>query len=129
MLKTIFSTIPYTNYAKNIIAEYEGYYSSVVFVYLMGLGYDAVAEDVTNKGRIDLTLKTRDKILIIEFKVDKKEEPIKQIRERKYYEKYLNENKKIYLIGINFDSSERNISEYKFEIIKSECRNPKYEKN
>jgi hypothetical protein len=61
-----------------------------------------------------------DKILIIEFKVDKKEEPIKQIKERKYYEKYLNENKKIYLIGINFDSEERNISKYKYEIIKSE---------
>jgi hypothetical protein len=95
----------------------------------MGLGYDAVAEDVTNKGRIDLTLKTRDKILIIEFKVDKKEEPIKQIRERKYYEKYFNENKKIYLIGINFDSEERNISEYKYEIIKSEYQNPKSETN
>jgi hypothetical protein len=86
----------------------------------MALGYDVIAEDVTNKGRIDLTLKMKDKILIIEFKVDKKEEPIKQIKERKYYEKYLNEGKKIYLVGINFDSEERNISEYKYEIIKSE---------
>ncbi len=115
-LKTIFSTIPYNNYANNIISQYEGYYSSVVFVYLMTLGYDVIAEDVTNKGRIDLTIKTNDKILIIEFKVDaEKEEPIKQIKERRYFEKYLNENKDIYLIGISFDSKEKNIKEYEME--------------
>jgi hypothetical protein len=85
----------------------------------MALGYDVIAEDVTNKGRIDLTLKMKDKILIIEFKVDKKEEPIKQIKERKYHEKYLNEKKKIYLVGINFDSEEKNITEYGIEIIKN----------
>ena len=115
-LKTIFATIPYNNYANNIISQYEGYYSSVVFVYLMALGYDIVAEDVTNKGRIDLTIKTNDKIIIIEFKVDaEKEEPIKQIKERRYFEKYLNENKDIYLIGISFDSKEKNIKEYEME--------------
>ncbi len=115
-LKTIFATIPYNNYANNIISQYEGYYSSVVFVYLMALGYDIVAEDVTNKGRIDLTIKTNDKIIIIEFKVDaEKEEPIKQIKERRYFEKYLNENKDIYLIGISFDSKEKNINEYEIE--------------
>ena len=46
-LKSIFSSIPYSNYANNIISKYEGYYSSVVFVYLMALGYDVIAEDVT----------------------------------------------------------------------------------
>ena len=115
-LKTIFATIPYNNYANNIISQYEGYYSSVIFVYLMALGYDVIAEDVTNKGRIDLTIKTNDKILIIEFKVDAdKEKPIKQIKERRYFEKYINENKEIYLIGISFSSKERNIKEYEIE--------------
>jgi len=32
-------------------------------------------------------------------------------------EKYLNENKNIYLIGINFDEKERNISKFEFEKI------------
>ena len=81
----------------------------------MALGYDVIPEDITNKGRIDLTVKTEDKILIIEFKVDAKEQPIKQIKERRYYEKYLNENKEIYLIGMVFDSMERNIREWKIE--------------
>ncbi len=115
-LKTIFATIPYQNYANNIISKYEGYYSSVIFVYLMALGYDLIPEDITNKGRIDLTLKMKDKILIIEFKVDgQKEKPIKQIKQRKYYEKYLQENKEIYLLGIIFDSEERNIRKWEIE--------------
>ena len=115
-LKTIFATIPYTNYANNIISKYEGYYSSVIFVYLMALGYDVIPEDITNKGRIDLTIKAKDKILIIEFKVDaEREEPIYQIKQRRYYEKYLSEGKEIYLIGISFSSEERNIVDYEIE--------------
>ena len=115
-LKTIFATIPYTNYANNIISKYEGYYSSVIFVYLMALGYDVIPEDITNKGRIDLTIKAKDKILIIEFKVDaEKEEPIYQIKQRRYFEKYLSEGKEIYLIGISFSSEERNIVDYEIE--------------
>ncbi len=114
-LKSIFASIPYNNYANNIISRYEGYYSSVVFVYLMALGYEVVAEDATNKGRIDLTLKTKDKILIIEFKVDSNEKPIEQIKKKKYYKKYTKENKPIYLIGIKFDSKERNIVEWEME--------------
>ena len=112
VLKTIFASIPYHNYAKNIIAGYEGYYSSVVFVYLSALGYEVIPEDTTSRGRIDLTLKLDDKIVIIEFKVDTDESPIKQIKEKKYYEKYLGENKAIYLVGINFDSRKRNIAKY-----------------
>ncbi len=117
-LKTIFATIPYTNYANNIISKYEGYYSSVIFVYLMALGYEVIPEDITNKGRIDLTIKTKDKILIIEFKVDvEKEKPIYQIKQRRYFEKYLSENKEVYLIGISFNSEERNIVDYEIEKI------------
>jgi hypothetical protein len=38
---------------------------------------------------------------------------IKQILEKKYYEKYLNKNKKIVLIGIEFSKKLRNIKDYK----------------
>lgn len=110
VLKSIFSSIPYQNYANNIISKYEGYYSSVVYVYLSALGYEIIPEDNTNKGRIDLTIKLPNKIIIIEFKVDSKEDPIKQIEDKKYYQKYLAENKPIYLLGIKFDSKDKNIT-------------------
>ncbi|WP_198262786.1 PD-(D/E)XK nuclease domain-containing protein [sulfur-oxidizing endosymbiont of Gigantopelta aegis] len=65
-LSALFASIPYNNYApkevplgyaNKVIERYEGYYASVVFTYLMSLGFPCVAEDVTHKGRIDLTIK------------------------------------------------------------------------
>ncbi len=66
-------------------------------------------EDITNRGRIDLTVFIEDKIYIIEFKVGSEDAP-KQIKEKKYYEKYQNLNKEIYLVGINFYLNDKNIS-------------------
>ncbi len=114
-LTSLFASIPYNNYANNIIANYEGYYSSVVFTFLASLGFDIISEDTTSKERIDLTLKTENSIVIIEFKVDSKEKPIEQIKIKKYYDKYLNENKDIYLVGVNFCSEEKNISDFLWE--------------
>ena len=113
-LKVLFSSIAYNNYTKNNIEIYEGYYASIIYTYLASLGMELIPEDVTNKGRIDLTIKFKDKIYIIEFKVDS-DDALKQIKEKKYYEKYLNENKDIYLIGINF--KDRNISKLEWEKI------------
>ena len=115
VLKSLFAAIPYNNYVKNELASYEGYYASVIYTFLSSLGYETAAEDVTNKGRIDLTLKTETSIFIFEFKVDSPEEAIKQIKERKYYEKYLADGKDIFMIGINFDSGLKNISDFKWE--------------
>ena len=115
VLKSLFAAIPYNNYVKNELANYEGYYASVIYTFLSSLGYETAAEDVTNKGRIDLTLKTETSIFIFEFKVDSPEEAIKQIKERKYYEKYLADGKDIFMIGINFDSGLKNISDFKWE--------------
>ena len=43
---------------------------------------------------------------------------LKQIREKRYYEKYEKEGNVIHLLGINFSSRERNISDWKEEIIR-----------
>ncbi len=115
ILVSLFAAIPYNNYTKNKLTNYEGHYASIIYTFLSALGFDTVTEDVTNKGRIDLTLKTKNSIFIFEFKVDSKEKAIKQIKERKYYEKYQTENKEIFMVGINFDSELKNISNFKWE--------------
>jgi hypothetical protein len=89
-----------------------------VYCYLAGAGLEIIAEDVTNRGRINLTIKIENIIYILEFKVTN-EEALKQIKEKKYYEKYLNENKDIYLVGITFDEEKRNIKEFKWEKLTS----------
>jgi len=117
-LQSIFASIPYNNYTNNDIQNYEGFYASVLYVYFQSLGIDIIGEDVTNKGRIDLTLKISNIIYIIEFKVNaKKGEALQQIKDKKYHEKYLNQTKEIYLVGIEFDESEKNISNFEWEKI------------
>ena len=69
-LKSLFASIPYNNFTGAKLYEYEGYYASVFYAYLKSLGVEAIGEDVTNKGRIDLTLKMPNAIFIFEFKTD-----------------------------------------------------------
>ena len=114
--KSLFASIPYNLFTKNKMYQYEGYYVSVFYAYLKALGIELIGEDCTNKGRIDLTLKLPNSIFIIEFKVDGKS-AIEQIKEKKYHEKYMSENKELFIIGIEFSKKERNISQFEWEKI------------
>ncbi len=114
-LTALFASIPYNNYANSIIQHYEGYYASVVYAYLASLGFQIIAEDTTSKGRVDMTIILPDKVYVIEFKVNT--EPgsaLKQIKQKGYYEKYLSNTKKVFLVGIGFDAEEKNIVEFEW---------------
>ncbi len=113
ILKSLFASIPFNSYVKNNISHFEGYYSNIVFAYLSASALKIIAEDVTNRGRIDLSIFLGNNAYIIEFKVGKDENPLKQIKEKRYFEKYQGEYENIYLIGILFDEDEKNI--HKFE--------------
>ena len=80
------------------------------------MGIEIIGEDVTNKGRIDLTIKMADAIYILEFKVDgTKGDALSQVKNKKYHEKYLSQNKDIFLIGIEFDTTDKNICNFEWE--------------
>jgi len=115
-LISLFASIPYNNFVKNNIAEYEGFYASVLYAYLQSLGFDIEGEDVTNQGRIDLAVKLPDVIYLFEFKVID-EEPLSQMKEKGYYQKYLSTGRDIYLVGIVFDREKRNIKNFIWEKI------------
>ncbi len=114
IFESLFASIPYNNYVKNTIGEYEGYYASVFYSYLAASGVKIVAEDVTNSGRIDLSILIKEKVYIVEFKVDELN-ALSQIKKKNYAKKYLNQAKEIYLIGISFDSKEKDIKEFEWE--------------
>ncbi len=113
-LESMFAHIPYSNYTKNNLPQYEGFYASVIYVYLQSLGLDIIGEDVTNLGRINLTVKIENKIYILEFKVGN-ENALAQIKAKNYAQKYSNDGKTIYLVGINFDENKRNVSGFEWE--------------
>ncbi|MCX8085106.1 MAG: PD-(D/E)XK nuclease domain-containing protein, partial [Calditerrivibrio sp.] len=97
-----------------------GFYASIVYALFNGAGFDVVAEDTTNRGRIDLTITYNNKAYIIEFKVveDQPEKTaLHQIEEKKYYEKYVGKYEEICLIGIEFSKKQRNIVDFEWKKI------------
>jgi len=113
-LKSLFASIPYNLFTKNDMDKKEGYYVSVFYSYIKALGIEIISEDVTNKGRIDLTLKLPNAIFVVEFKVDGTS-ALQQIKEKNYHDKYLDAKLPIYLVGLEFDTKERNISKVESE--------------
>ena len=111
IIRHLFASIAYNNYTNNQIDRYEGFYSSVLFAFFIGCGVNIIAEDVSNRGRIDLTLKAGGQTFLLELKVTDGE-PLEQIKRMKYYEKYAGER---YLIGIVFDPKARNVSRFEVE--------------
>jgi hypothetical protein len=113
VIRHLFASIAYNNFTNNDIERYEGFYASVLYAFFFSIGVDIIAEDVSNKGRIDLTLKVGERTFLFEFKVTDGD-PLEQIKRMKYYEKYSGER---YLIGIVFDPKQRNVSRFEWEKI------------
>ncbi len=111
IIKSLFAGIPYSNVP---LTRYEDYYKSVLYAFLMGAGFEVQVEDITDKGRIDLTVKLpsiykkESPVFIIELKVVNKKEgtALKQIKEKKYYEKYKHYSS-LYIIGMEFDKKNK----------------------
>ncbi|GAB4198797.1 MAG: ATP-binding protein [Bacteroidia bacterium] len=121
LFHSLFSGIPYQWYINNRLNEYEGFFASVFYSVFQSLGITVIPEDTTNKGRIDLTVIINNNIFIFEFKTSDESDnniyPLQQIKNKKYHEKYLHQNKNIYLIGIEFSKKDRNIAKYEYEKI------------
>jgi len=78
------------------------------------MGIELIGEDVTNKGRIDLTIKLPNAIYVIEFKTDGSN-ALSQIKAMNYHEQYRDDGRDIYLLGLEFDVKEKNIGKLEWE--------------
>ncbi|WP_424858886.1 MULTISPECIES: ATP-binding protein [unclassified Tepidimonas] len=111
--ESLFAGIPADWYRANPVLHYEGYWASVFYSHLASLGLDLTPEDVTNQGRIDLTLKLPQAIVIMEFKRIDGDQPtgeaIAQLRQRGYADKYRADGRPIWLLGVEFSSATRNV--------------------
>jgi len=118
VIKSLFASIAYNNFTNNYIENYEGFYASVFYAYFAGAGFDKIiAEEATSEGRIDLSVFIDDKVYIFEFKVNK-QGALEQIKEKRYHEKYISDYNEIYIVGVEFDSKNRNVSDYGWERVK-----------
>jgi len=89
-----------------------------LFSFFMSTGYEVRGEDVSRRGRADIVVLARDKVYVVEIKTDAQEPAIKQIEERRYWEKYEGAGREIYLVGINIDSEARRVGEMEVKRIK-----------
>jgi hypothetical protein len=95
----------------------EGFFQAIFFTFLEKSGIHTTTEVSTNIGRIDLVSEMPKCIYIFELKLDKTaESALDQACTKKYKERYSHAGKEILLMGINFSSKTRNISEWKGEL-------------
>ena len=118
IIKSYFSSISYSLTS----ASKEADYHLMLHCILLAIDADINVEVLTNKGRIDGILKTKDTIYVIELKKDKSAKiALEQIKAKGYMERYKawkNDDikHKIHLLGINFSSKDKNINDYKEEV-------------
>ncbi|WP_456369880.1 ATP-binding protein [Thermodesulfatator atlanticus] len=118
VFKAIFAGIPHDWFRKTGLEEYEGFYASVFYAYFCGLGLDVRVEEATNQGRLDMAVLFEGRCYLFEFKVVEDEatgDALKQLKEKRYFEKYKGKCEKIWLIGVEFSKRERNIVSFEVE--------------
>jgi len=108
----IMAAIPYPNLGD----QNEGYYHTVFYLMLASSGVLVRTEVLSAHGRMDLAVEFKDKVYVVELKCNQSAEAaLRQIREKRYHEKYLQSGRKIFLLGINFDTHERAIKDWRHE--------------
>ncbi|MDR1115500.1 MAG: ATP-binding protein [Tannerella sp.] len=107
-IRTMLENIPY-----NIQIGNEKYYHSLFLSWMNVLGFKAHGEVMTGSGRIDAVLEQPDTVVVCELKYHLKtstatllRHAMKQIHDKKYYEKYLGNGKKIVLLSLAFSGRE-----------------------
>ena len=118
-LFSVYAAIPYREGQKQIEADYQGMFYAMMIV----IHAEVYLEVLTNKGRIDAVVKTPEHVYVIEFKKDESaKKALEQIKDKGCYEQYKawsnNATRKVHLLGINFSTKERNITNWKEEILK-----------
>ena len=104
-LRSLFADTPY-----EIIRNMETHYRNVVWLLFKLMGFYTQAEYRTSEGRIDMVVKTPKFCYVLEFKLDgTADEALVQISDKNYTLPFEVEDQQIIRIGINFDSTTRNI--------------------
>jgi hypothetical protein len=131
ILKSYFASIPYDLIPEKKLDE--KYFQLIFYLLMRVSSFRVNTEDRTNLGRIDLLLESDTSVYLFELKVNSSAKTaLEQIKEKKYYEKYLNiqvaaandkagtqkvQLKEVLIIGVNFSLEERNVTDWVVESI------------
>ena len=108
----LFAILPYQS-GSDTETVTEQNFQNVIFMTLTMMGKYARTEVHSAKGRADCILETADYVYIFEFKRDvSAKQALAQIEEQGYAKPYVADKRKVFKIGVNFSSKERNITEW-----------------
>ncbi|MFN8490988.1 MAG: AAA family ATPase [Caldilineaceae bacterium] len=111
VLEVFFASIDY-----DLHLDYEKYYQTIFYLIFVLLGVRINAGVKTNQGRIDAVIELAKHIFLFEFKLNgNAAEALQQIKAHAYAQKYQSKGKPLTLIGANFDSTKRKITEWQSE--------------
>lgn len=108
VLQTYLRTIPHTDNTR-----YEGHYQQVLYIIFNLMGLYCDVEVHSSNGRIDLVLRVKDELYLIELKMNGDvSEAINQINLKNYALRFIQSGLSVVKVGINFDVEQRTISEW-----------------
>ena len=118
MFRSLLASIPYQWHSRNRIADYEGYYASVVYSHLAALGLDVTLEDSGSRGRLDMAVRVGGRVFLFEFKVQEQTgagTAMAQLKGRGYADKYRHLREPIHLVAVEFSSRTKNVARFQVE--------------
>lgn len=108
LLQTFLRTVPYCDHT-----DYEGHYQQLLYIIFSMLSYEVDVEVRTPHGRVDVVLKTRNALYIMELKLDKSaNEAMEQINLKNYSERFALCGLPIVKVGINFNTRKGTIEDW-----------------
>lgn len=97
-----------------VIGDEEKYFHNAVFIIFKMLGFYVDVEYATTDGRIDLLMKTKEYIYVLEFKINESADAaLQQIEDKQYAKPFMNDSRPLYQIGVNFSTKTRRIDGWK----------------
>ena len=107
-LRSFYADIPY-----EMQRDLEVHYQNVLFIVFRLMGFHVGVEYRTSNGRVDLVLKTKEYIYVMEFKLDgTAEEAMRQINEKGYATPFKADGRKVIKIGVNFSRETKTIEKW-----------------
>ena len=92
-------------------------FQNIFFAVFHMLGVYIKSEQRTSDGRIDAVCETEKFVYIFEFKLNDDDTALEQIKAKEYFKQYLVSNKRIMIIGVNFNTDSGKIADWKDEEI------------
>jgi hypothetical protein len=111
-LKRLSAMMADTDY--RIVGDSELYFQNFCYVFFRLLGIYTEVERATSDGRMDMVIKTKDYIYILEFKLNQTAaSALQQIEEKGYAAPFATDPRTLYKLGINFNLDKRCIDDWK----------------